>query len=165
MRCFLLIVLSCLLCACRTQRKMSEVVRTETETKNVEVRYEKILVPDTVFFEVPGQSASVVTPDTTSILENDFAKSKASIDSNGMLHHSLETKPQKKPIPTQKEVERKDSIVYVDKLVQVPYPVERNLTKWERAQMKGFWILLAITIVSFGWIFRKPMLKLIRRFI
>lgn len=165
MKHLLLVALSCLLCACGTQRKLTEAVRTETENKTVEVRYEKILVPDTVFVEVPAQSASVVTPEKFSVLENDFAKSEASIDSLGMLHHSLETKPQKKPVPTQREIERKDSIVYVDKFVEVPYPVERQLTKWERAQQKGFWVLLVITIVSLGWIFRKPMLKLIRRFI
>lgn len=159
------IALSCLLCACGTQRKVVETVRAETENKTVEVSYEKILVPDTVFVEVPAQSASVVTPDTTSTLENDFAKSRASIDSNGMLHHSLETKPQKKPVPTQREIERKDSIVYVGKSVEVPYPVERQLTQWERAQMKGFWILLAIVLIAVCWIVRKPILNLIRRFI
>lgn len=161
----ILIVLSCLLCACGTQKKTIEAVRTETENNTVEVRYEKILVPDTVFVEVPAQSKSVVTPEKSSVLENDFAKSEASIDSLGMLHHSLTTKPQKKPVPTQREIERKDSIVYVDKFVKAPYPVERQLTKWERAQQKGFWVLLSVTIVSLGWIFRKPMLKLIRRFI
>lgn len=165
MKTWLLIVFSCLLCACGTQKKIPATVLTEEVNKEIEVRYEKIFLTDTVFLEIPSQSTSIITPDTTSTLENDFAISKASIDTLGMLHHSLKTKPQKKPVPVNKEVERRDSIVYIDKKVEVPIPVERELTWWERTSIKWFQYSLGVIALAMLYIFRKPLLTLIRRFI
>lgn len=161
----ILIVFSCLLCACGTQKKTTEAVRTETENNTVEVKYERILVPDTVFVEVPAQSTSVVTPEKSSVLENDFAKSEASIDSFGMLHHSLETKPQKKPVEVEVEKERRDSVVYKDREVKVPYPVERELSWWEKTCIDWFGWVSVIALALLCWTVRKPVIRVIRRFI
>lgn len=165
MKRLLLIAFPCLLCTCGTQKKIPATVLTDEVNREIEVRYEKIFLTDTVFLEIPRQTASVITPDTTSTLENDFAISKASIDTLGRMHHSLQTKPQKKPVPVSKEVERKDSIVYIDKKIEVPVPIERELSWWERTSIRYFPYSLALIILSLLFIFRKPLLTLIRRFI
>lgn len=47
---------------------------------------------------------------------------------------------------TEKEV--KDSIVYRDKEIQVPYPVEKKLSKWQQAKVDwGGWAMLAVVVI------------------
>ena len=74
----------------------------------------------------------------------------------------LRTKPQEKEIPVEVPKERKDSIIYRNIEVEKIVPVERELTKWQKTQMKGFWVVLVVLVV---YVFRKPFLALIRRFI
>lgn len=62
-------------------------------------------------------------------------------------------------LPTQ--TEQKDSIVYRDKYVYEAMEVPRELTSWQKWQMRSFWILLVIVA---GYVLRKPLLALIRRF-
>ncbi|WP_455670213.1 hypothetical protein [Phocaeicola faecalis] len=165
MKQLLFIALSCLLYACGTQRKIPTTVVTEKENKNVEIRYEKIFVHDTAFIEIPAQTAERTTKDSNSFLENDFAESTARVNSDGTLYHDLNTKPQKKPVPTEHEYERRDSIVYVDKEVQVPVPVERELSWWEANCIKWFPYSIIVILLEALVIFKKPMRSLIRRFI
>lgn len=150
------------LTACGTSQK---VVQKETQNKSVETKYERIYVRDTVMLEIPHQISSVVTPDTISTLENDFAISKASIDTLGRLHHLLETKQQEKPIQTDKEIIYRDSIVYVDKEVEVPVMVEKDLTAWQEFRLKWFNVLVIVSLCLMIWAFRTPLKNLIRRFI
>lgn len=128
----------------------------------IEVRTEVIYVPDTVFVEIPAQTAERTTVDSVSHLENEYAISDAKINNDGTLYHDLRTKPQQKPVPIEKPVEHKDSIIYRDKVIEKVVPVEKELTKWQKTQMRGFWI---VSIILFVVVFRKPLLNLIRRFI
>lgn len=118
-------------------------------------------IPDTVFVEVPIESERQTVRDTTSHLETSYAVSDARITPDGALFHSLANKPQKKPVPTEKEIVYRDSIVYRDKIVEKSVPVERELTWWQQTQMKGFWIALAIIVV----VYRKKIFAVVRRFI
>lgn len=113
-------------------RKPVEQVSTDIRT---EVRYEKILIPDTVYVEVPEQTAERTTPDSTSELENDYATSTARIMPDGNLYHDLKTKPQKKPVPTEREIVYRDSIVYRDRTKTVTVSVERELSWWQKVLM------------------------------
>lgn len=139
-----------------TSNNIKDSVRVETV-----VRYESVL--DTVFIEIPIERERQTVRDTTSHLETSFALSDARINEDGTLYHSLENKPQKRPTEIQKEVVYRDSIVYRDRTGEVEkvVEVERELTWWQKAQMKGFWVLLLIL----SWICRKPLLKLVRRLI
>ena len=132
------------------------------DSTRVEVRKEIVYVPDTVYLEIPSQTAERTTRDSTSHLENDFAESDARINSDGTLYHDLRTKPQEKEIPVEVPKERKDSIIYRNIEVEKIVPVERELTKWQKTQMRGFWVVLVVLVV---YVFRKPFLALIRRFI
>ena len=117
-------------------------------------------IPDTVFIEIPVESERQTVRDTTSHLETSFAVSDARITSDGALFHSLENKTQKKPILTEKEIIYRDSIVYRDKIVEKSVPVKRELTKWQKFQIKGFWIILSLFIIVF---FRKNIIAIIKR--
>lgn len=134
----------------------------QRDSTHIEVRTEVIYVPDTVFVEIPAQTAERTTVDSVSHLENEYATSDAKINNDGTLYHDLRTKPQQKPVPIEKPVEHKDSIIYRDKVIEKVVPVEKELTKWQKTQMRGFWI---VSVILFVVVFRKPLLNLIRRFI
>lgn len=153
--------LMALLSGCAAKKDLPTVA-THTQER-VEVRTERIFIKDTAYVEIPSQSASIVTHDTCSTLENDFAKSRASIDSLGLLHHSLETKPQKKPVEVEVERERRDSVAYRDREVKVPYPVERELGRWERTCIEWFAWVAGIALVMTLWVARRPIVRMLRK--
>ena len=125
---------------------------TTTQTKDsVRVEYRERLVRDTAYIEVPREAERIITRDTTSHLENTYATSDSSIQA-GLLHHSLETKPQKLAAPV--EVPIRDTIyIQMSSDVQKETIIEiRNeLTKNQRRQIAGFWILLAAAIAAAAW--------------
>ena len=112
-----------------------------------EIKYKLIESIDTVFITLPPQTVERTSPDTTSTLENDYAKTTATILPNGLLFHNLETKQTPVPVPAKKTEEQRDSIVYQGKEVPVPYPVEvevNRLTWAQQAQIYGFRVLVAL---------------------
>lgn len=150
-----------LLCSCGTGKHLP--VQTEQrDSVRVEVRKETIYIRDTVFLTVPAQSAENTTRDTSSHLETDYAESDARINPDGTLHHTLRNKEQEKPVPVDVPMTQKDSMVYQGKYGYETLEVPRELTSWQKWQMRSFWILLAIVAV---YVLRKPLLVLIRRFI
>jgi len=150
---FILAVTAC--CPCRhLSTTTSDSIRVETV-----VRYERVL--DTVYMDVPVEIVRETVRDTTSHLETSFATSDARITPDVALFHSLTNKPQKKPVPTEKEIIYRDSIVYRDRIVEKPVQVERELTWWQQTQIKGFWIVVALLVITF----RKKIFAIIRRFI
>lgn len=155
-----LIVVAFLLCSCgagkhlplQTEQKDSVLVVVREVTKHIR---------DTVILEIPAQTTENTTRDTSSHLETDYAESDARIKPDGTLHHILRNKEQDKPVPVDIPVTQKDSIVYRDRYVYETVEVPRDLTSWQKWQMRSFWILLAIVVV---YVLRKPLLVLIQRF-
>lgn len=145
----LLLAAVLLLGGCCSSRRLTTENNRRDSTR-VEVRTHIIHVPDTVYLEIPPQKSERTTADSTSHLENDYAVSDARINPDGTLFHNLNTKPQRKPLPTEKEIIRNDSIVYKDRYVNktVTKEVPRKLTIFQRVQMYGFWIL-AVLFIAF----------------
>ncbi len=160
-----LIMATLLFVSCATSKQAGTTDLFQKDSVRTEVRKEIIYVPDTVYLEIPAQSAERTTKDSTSNLENDYATSTARINPDGTLYHDLNTKPQDKPVPTEKEIERNDSIVYIDRFTEVPIPVEKELSWWEQTCIKWFPYSIGTLLLSLIVILRKPMLNLIRRFI
>ena len=79
MKNFILVLFSALCVACATARQAAPPVKIITET-----RIETVFQTDTVFLEVPKIVEKIVTADTVSVLENDFARSAAEV-SDGLL--------------------------------------------------------------------------------
>lgn len=161
MRNALILLAVLLLASCGTAR---QTLSTETrDSTRVDVRAEYIERIDTVYVDIPRQVEKLVTRDTVSHLENDYAVSDASVDSSGFLHHSLATKRQSLPVPVKSTVERKDSIIFRDKEVYVDKPVyvERQMTAWQQIRLKSWWLLLGL--IAFAY--RKEIFAVVRRFI
>ena len=116
--------------ACSTVRQLPS-----TDSTKVEVRTETVTVHDTAYVELPVIIEKVATLDTTSTLENKFARSEASV-SAGILSHTLETKPVQLPVQVATKIVYKDSLVYRDRVQTQTVEVEKKLTAWQQAKMK-----------------------------
>lgn len=159
---------------CCTQRRVVEqntTVIQQKDSSNTEVRVEKVIeyLTDTVYIKIPAQMAERTTQDSTSHLENDYATSDARINQDGTLYHDLKTKPQEIASEFQKPVERNDSIrtEYKTKTKYITLidkkEVEKELTWWQHTCIKWFPWCLILLIIAIGYIFRKPILKIMKR--
>ena len=116
--------------ACSTVRQLPS-----TDSTKVEVRTETVTVHDTAYVELPVIIEKVATLDTTSTLENKFARSEASV-SAGILSHTLETMPVQLPVQVETKIVYKDSLVCRDRVQTQTVEVEKKLTAWQQAKMK-----------------------------
>ena len=131
-----LILLSAVCVACATSRQAAP-----SEKILVETRIETVYKTDTVYLEVPKIVEKIVTADTVSVLENEYAKSEASV-SEGLLAHPLETKPVKQPVEVQTQVVYRDSVIVKDNVIVQTVEVEKPLTGWQSFKMAmGGWML------------------------
>ena len=157
MKNFILVLFSALCVACATARQAAPTEKIVTET-----RIETVFQTDTVFLEVPQIVERIVTKDTVSVLENEFAKSAASV-SDGLLSHSLETKPVKKPVEVQTKIVYRDSVIFKDVVVYETIEVEKELTGWQSFKMKmGGWFLGILSLLALAaiiWIIIKILRK------
>ena len=147
-----LLMAALLLCGCAASRHVSDSVNSE-QRDTVRVKTVTIYVPDTVFVEIPAQTAERETRDSVSRLENDYATSEARINPDGSLYHDLRTKPQKKPVEFQKPVERRDSIVYRERVrtetVTETVEVPRQLTWFQKTSIYGFWAAIIFLMIVY----------------
>ena len=93
---FLIMAAVLLVGGCSPGKHLAKTQQQQDSTR-VEVRKEIVYVPDTVYLEIPAQTAERTTRDSTSHLENDYATSDARINTDGSLYHDLKTKPQEIP--------------------------------------------------------------------
>ena len=98
---------------------------------------------------IPIENHSIVTPTKKSHLETSVATSDASIDSLGLLHHTLTNK--KDSIST--KIQYIDKIVYRDSIEVKEVPVEvkvpvRYIPKFHQFTFILFWIFVLFVIVK-----------------
>ena len=154
MKNFILVLFSLLCVACGSVKQVTPTERVVTET-----RIETVYQTDTVLLEIPKIVEKVVTKDTVSVLENDYAKSQAVI-SDGLLAHSLETKPVQKPVEVQTKIVYRDSVIVKDNVIVQTVEVEKELTGWQTFKMKtggfalGIIVLLIVCVILY---FVKPL--------
>ena len=122
---------------------------------SVRVEYRDRIIHDTTTFTVEKEIEKIVTRDTSSHLENSWAKSDALV-SEGFLHHSLESVPQIIKVPY--EVVVTDTLI-IEKLTEPQY-VEKPLTWWQRFRQDAFWWLTGGIILLLLWTFRKLIFKI-----
>ena len=156
-----LILLTLLFTGCSKKIAQPTIVEHERTITNTRTEY----LHDTVYFDVPAQTAEAVVLDSVSVLENDFAITTARINPNGTLFHTLATKPQSVSVPFEKPVETKSQVIYRNREVKVPMPVEKPLTPWEKFRLDAFWWLVGACAAGAVVAYRKPLFTLIRRFI
>lgn len=131
--------------ACGTVRPV-----TGVDSTKMEVHTETIIQHDTAYVELPVIVEKVATLDTTSTLENTYAKSEAVV-TGGILRHSLETKPVSIPVKVETKTVYKDSLVYRDRVQTQTVEVEKKLTGWQQAKLRvgGFCFFLLILIAIY----------------
>lgn len=150
------------ICGCVSSRHITGSYNIERQDSvRIEYRVRIVNVKDTVFVEIPAQTAERTTPDSTSHLENDYAESDARINPDGTLFHSLDTKPQMKPVQTDKQIECRDSIGFRYRIKTETEYVERSLSWWEKTQIYGFWLALAVIAI----LCRKTLFAIVKHFI
>ncbi len=158
MKHFLLFIFSALCVAC-------SVARRAAPSENLSTRVEVVTVfeKDTVLVEIPQIVEKVQTMDTVSFLENEFAKSSAEV-SDGILSHSLETKPVQKPVEIQKEIVYRDSVVFRDRTVVETVEVEKPLSGWQQFKIKtgGYAIGMIIGMIVCSVLYIVKPLKFIK---
>ena len=140
--CFLLVSLAA--SSCGAARHVSPTV---TDSTRVEVHTVTETVHDTAYIELPVIVERIVTRDTTSTLENDYARSEATI-TDGFLHHSLETKPVKHPVQIETKIVYRDSLIYRDRVETKTVEVERQLTKWQSFKMRTGGATLTLMLLA-----------------
>ena len=123
-------VIALLLTACGVARPV-----LDRDNTKVEVHVEREFVHDTAYVELPVEVERVATLDTVSFLENRLAVSTACV-SGGVLRHSLETKAVALPVPVEKEIVYRDSLVYRDRVQTVTVEVDRPLSGWQKAKLR-----------------------------
>lgn len=160
-----LAIFAVLVASCGSSRHAATSIETHDSTK-VEVRMKRIEHIDTVYIELPRQVERIVTQDTTSRLENDYAVSEARVEA-GMLHHTLETKAAKVPVPAKATIEKMYGITTVSKakVEKEKVYIEKKLTAWQRFRLRGFWVLAAAVVAIGFWKFRRPILGLLTKLI
>ncbi|MBQ7812274.1 MAG: hypothetical protein IJZ70_03845 [Bacteroidales bacterium] len=157
MKNFTLFLFSALCVACATTRQAAPSEKTVTE-----IRIKTVYKTDTVYLEVPKIVENIVTADTSSVLENDYALSSASV-SDGLLSHSLETKPVQQPVEVQTKIVYRDSVIFRDRIVTETLEVEKDLSRWQTFMMKTGGITLTIlsllALAAISWIIIKILRK------
>lgn len=151
--------LTLLLFGCATTRKAAPVLEQVTEVHDsVRVEYVErvVLVPDTLFVDIPSQTAERETRDSVSTLENDFAVSVARLTADGRLFHSLNTKPQQLAAPFDKPVvERETKASHTAakaeaaKRTETVY-VAREYTWWDKTRFYGFYGAIIFFLITYS---------------
>ena len=142
--------------ACGTVRPV-----TGVDSTKVEVHTETVIQHDTAYVELPVIVEKVATLDTTSTLENTYAKSEAVVTA-GILHHSLETKPVSIPVKVETKTVYRDSLVFRDRVQTQTVEVEKKLNWWQKLKLKAGGLFLILTLIGISYIivnlFVKPKL-------
>lgn len=176
-RIILISALALMVNACHSSKQtMSEVLPEPIVLNNSDsVRVETIIkteyVPVRVDVPVPQQSVSNIVEADTSHIETDVALSNAWIRPDGTLYHDLLNKDIKLSgeayVPQTTTENNNEAIKTKEIPVPQPYPVyvEKSLSKSEQFKLSAFWYLVAITLITGAYIFRKPFMKLLRKII
>lgn len=125
---------------------------------SIRIEYRDRIIHDTATFEIPVIVEKNVTRDTSSHLENPYAKSDAVV-SEGFLWHSLESIPQTIQVPVEVEVHDTTYIEKASETVYVTEYKEKDLSWWQTLKIGAFWWLLAALLLTNI----KPIIKLIKK--
>ncbi|MDE5842941.1 MAG: hypothetical protein K2H35_04320, partial [Muribaculaceae bacterium] len=89
---------------------------------------------DTVYIDIPQQTAERTSPAKTSHLETDYALSDARINPDGTLTHTLSNRPTRHPVSVTHTTDTIHSHTSTELPVpvEVPIEVDRPITTWQQ---------------------------------
>ena len=153
----IVIIVLVLLTGCCHQLNTPTIAQRDSTA--IRIQYKLEYRKGMVDFDIPKISDKVVTKDTTSHLENDYAESDATY-SNGILTHTLSTKPQRKSVETNIPFESSDTTIYKYQYIKTIAEVEKPDTWLETTQKNGFWVMLAAFAVLILYnVFKKKIIS------
>lgn len=140
-RCIMLAPFMCLfiLCSCRTVKYVP--VGSKADSVVVEKLVEVQLPPDSTIIRalLDCDENGKVVLDWLDIANSNNAQAQLTIDSLGNLLAKMKTQPDTVYLPSKE--------VTVTKEVKVPYPVEKELTRWQQFRMDfGGWAMCIVVI-------------------
>lgn len=149
-KCVYAMVLVVLLTGCAASRHGRAPIASKRDSVAILVQRSLVYHPILAELDIPDIRETVATRDTTSRLENDYAESTATI-SNGVLTHSLNTKPHTESVEVNVPHERTDSTIYIYQDVVKIKEVEKPLSWWQETQIRAFWAMLSIFAITILW--------------
>lgn len=132
----------------------------------VESSADSIVVEKLVEVQLPPDSSTIrallecdengrVVLSWLDIANSKNAQAQLTIDSLGNLLAKMKTQPDTVYLPSKK--------ITVTKEVKVPYPVEKELTRWQQMKLElggwAFGIIIAFALIIIGWIVYKSWKK------
>lgn len=152
-RCITLAPFMCLffVCSCRTIKYVP--VESNADSVVVEKLVEVQLPPDsaTIRALLECDENGKVVLNWLDIANSKNAQAQLTIDSLGNLLAKMKTQPDTVYLPAKE--------VVISKKEKVPYPVEKELTRWQQIKLElGGWalsIIITATLVIIGWIVYK----------
>lgn len=150
--CFLLIIA---LCSCRSVKYIP--VESSADSVVIEKLVEVQLPPDssTIRALLECDENGRVVLSWLDIANSRNAKAQLTIDSLGNLLAKMRTNPDTVYLPSKE--------VTVTKEVKVPYPVEKELTRWQQMKLElggwAFGIIIAFALIIVGWLVYKSRKK------
>lgn len=151
----IIILLTSAICSCRTVKYVP-----------VESKADSVVVEKLVEVQLPPDSATIrallecdengkVVLNWLDIANSKNAQAQLVIDSLGNLLAKMRTKPDTVYLPSKE--------VTVTKDVKVPYPVEKELTRWQQMKLElggwAFGIIITAALVIVGWLVCKSRKK------
>ena len=146
-----IILLMSAICSCRTVKYIP-----------VESKADSVVVEKLVEVQLPPDSATIrallecdengkVVLNWLDIANSKNAQAQLTIDSLGNLLAKMKTQPDTVYLPSKE--------VVVSKTEKVPYPVEKELTRWQQFRLDvGGWaigIVVIVILIFFGWFIYK----------
>lgn len=165
-----------LLSACHSSKQIlpteppAPITLNNSDSVRVEKVIETIYVPVDVAVDLPQQSETNAVLADSSHVETDLSFSDAWL-ADGVLHHFIKNKPGQLKgstyVPQTTEHNNKDAVHVREVPVPQPYPVyvEKSLTRTQQFKLAAFWYLVGLALVAGIYIFKKPLLMLVRKIV
>lgn len=166
--CAILGVLIALLICVALEGCSPRVVTQVVETEKVVYRDSTVYRDSIIRYQIPlEKDQAIVHIGDTSHRETSLAISDAWVGGDGLLYHSIENKHGTLYLPV--VIPRRTIWVEATQnraeIVTREVEVEKPLSAWQRLKIGAFWWLFAGFAVSLAWIFRKPITKIVKRWV
>lgn len=166
---YVCIILTLCLCGCTTTKYVPvETVRTQYVVADTTAIYDRLMRLFESLREKEMRSDSLVDRSKETVILNEQGDTTRH-DKERTVYRSTNRERE-----LEHKVTQQDSIINALRLqlqfqktdsVAVPYPVERELTRWKRIRLSSWpWLAAALALCT-AWLLRRPLLSLIRRLI
>lgn len=84
-------------------------------------------------------------------------------DTNSTSEKNTNTEISREYIDSLLSSQKYELMAILERNQQIPVPVEKELSKWQQTRIDLFWYMAGALILAIGFIYRKPILRLIQK--